>query len=358
MYNDLLFQRFEHLARLLQAYLTDTVLSQHAVAHSIAQRFQDVLECCDSISYNEPGTVEAYTILHFLDRYHRFQRVYAFLVERNIFPIQTNRKKQILDIGTGPAPALYAVSDMYNLINIFGQDKDIESLRNLQFQSDYVERSDSFRHWLHCFTEYVNYHSDTYPWHVPYHHGNFHDFQGIQLKRAIYRHNLLTSYVYREINLSYDIIILSNFLTDESQLETFREAIHQSVLRLRNGGLLVVVGAREQHYPALYDHLTHLIEHGDYNNHKFRAACTKVAEIDLRYSFSDRFGMRIKSVLQTVLNRLQDLEVAYHIPEKTRTRLYKSVQDTYDKSIAWRTIIFRKQSFVKYRRPKPTNYIQ
>lgn len=117
--NDLLFQRFEHLGILLQSFLIDRVLDEQDASGEIAQRFLDALANCNNISYDEPGLVEAYTTLHFLDRYHRFQLILRFLVEQNLLPTINTRTIQALDIGTGPAPTLYALSDIYDLIKIF-----------------------------------------------------------------------------------------------------------------------------------------------------------------------------------------------------------------------------------------------
>lgn len=345
--NDSFFQRFEHLGILLQSFLIDRVLGEQNTSGEIAQRFRDALANCNNISYDEPGLVEAYTTLHFLDRYHRFQLIFRFLVEQNLLPTTTNRTIQALDIGTGPAPTLYALSDMYDLIKMFGAEKDIEPLKGINFKSDYVERSKNFRSWLHFFTEYINMTSEQYHWDVPYHHGSYDDFKNIQLTRKIYRHNRFTSYLYREFKLSYDLIMLSNFLTTEEQLGNFKDEIYQSVLRLRNRGIFLVVGATGQPYPAIYDQLTNFIEDGRYSNYKFKASCKKVREIDFSYSYDDRFGARIKLLLQAVLGKLQEFGVEDQIPESIRNILHKTLAEEYNKQISWRALVFQKRSFVK-----------
>lgn len=182
---------------------------------------------------------------------------------------------------------------------------------------------------------------------MPYHHGSFDDFKNIQLTKKIYRHNRFTSYLYRDVKLSYDLIMLSNFLTTEEQIGNFKDEIHQSVLRLRNRGIFLVVGATGQPYPAIYDKLTNFIENGRYSNYKFKASCKKVTEIDFSYSFDDRFGARIKLLLQAVLGKLQELGVENQISDNIRNILHKTLAEDYDKQISWRVLVFQKRSFVK-----------
>ena len=42
----------------------------------ICRQIPTVLSRCDEITYNEPGVPEAYILIHFLDRYHRFQLIF------------------------------------------------------------------------------------------------------------------------------------------------------------------------------------------------------------------------------------------------------------------------------------------
>ena len=66
--------------------------------------FSTVLEQCDQISYNENGVPEAYIILHFLDRYHRFQLIFMDMLKARCFPIKETIA--MIDIGTCPEPSM------------------------------------------------------------------------------------------------------------------------------------------------------------------------------------------------------------------------------------------------------------
>lgn len=84
---------------------------------AVAVEMSDVVKNCDKIDYKSIYTAGAYAIWHLLDRYHRFQLMQAVLLENNYNFHRTDRPARIMDIGTGPAPALFAFSDCYKTLN-------------------------------------------------------------------------------------------------------------------------------------------------------------------------------------------------------------------------------------------------
>lgn len=177
--NGILYERFALLAQHLEQYILDEVLISEGVTKQIVSRFDDVIQNCDTVDYNADGVVEAYTILHFMDRYRRFQLIYLKLLEHEVFPIKSF-PIDILDVGTGPAPALFALSDIYLCLRRYGESISNENLMKLEFRPDYVEHSHRFREWLHHFTEFtyaqanMKLHEN---WVVPFQHGSFWNFQ-------------------------------------------------------------------------------------------------------------------------------------------------------------------------------------
>ncbi len=90
---NLLFERYEHLVDLFHSYIIGSpdlflnpVLEDRDASSIIVRKFSDVLGNCNNISYDEPGEVEAYVILHFLNRYRRFQRVFEYLIKKGFMP--------------------------------------------------------------------------------------------------------------------------------------------------------------------------------------------------------------------------------------------------------------------------------
>ena len=106
-----LYNRLDLLASKLERYLLSYKLTSSEDMRQVASKFSDVLKKCDLIDYQEDSTAIAYAILHFLNRYRRFQLNFLRLIEKDLLPIR-DRTINALDVGTGPGPALYALSDI------------------------------------------------------------------------------------------------------------------------------------------------------------------------------------------------------------------------------------------------------
>ena len=231
---DFLWKRFDAIATGLEKSILE-LLSEDEFARRVAAKFEEVLSRCDEIDYNDDETAVAYCILHFLPRYRMFQLIYYELLINNILPIKNNQINT-LDIGTGPGPSMYALSDIYSSLQIFGAV-------NHEFQHipDYVEQSYGFRNFLHHFTEKANayYSCDDLGWNVPYHHGSFYDFTSIDFnpKYKTYWGTCET------IKFRFNLITSSNFFTTLSQVRNQKNEIKNCVRFLRNSGIFLVVGA-------------------------------------------------------------------------------------------------------------------
>lgn len=352
---DLWFSRFCDLAELLQCFLLQHVLVNEDRVRSVAQSLDDVLRRCDKISYEEPGAVEAYAVLHFLDRYHRFQLTYRELIARGLFSIRAP-VTDLLDVGTGPGPALFAASDVYSSIKRYAHESGTEQLPEFAWKLDYVERSQAFRDWLHHFTEYVNGSRPEWPWNVPYHQGTFKEFAGVQFAQRIsnWDHDG-DDYLNFRPKLRkhrFDVTVFSNFLTTPEQVTSFQGALQDVARFLRNRGILLVVGARgtSQKYAATYDALDKAILSGRYGNWKLEARCDRVIESSvLSFSYADRFGWRIKQLLSAVLTRIEWFGRLSDVPGQTRARLTATVAPSYSRELAWELRVYRKQSRPRHR---------
>ena len=139
-------KRFLELDSLVRDFLLRQ-LRDSQVARAVGGQLVNVLQNCDAITYEEEGAVEAYAMLHFLDRYHRFQLIFAQLHVQHLMPFR-KRVLDILDVGTGPGPSMFALSDFYVDLLGLGEGPSRGS-RHPRFRIDYVERSQSFRSWLH-----------------------------------------------------------------------------------------------------------------------------------------------------------------------------------------------------------------
>lgn len=218
---DFLWNRFNSLTTALENFILN-LLSDEIFAIKVASKFEDVLSRCDEIDYSEDETAVAYCILHFLPRYRMFQMIYSKLLSESLLPLKVKKNPiRTLDIGTGPGPSMYALSDIYSSLQIFGGVSS--EFRQTQ---DYVEQSIGFRNILHHFTEIANadYRSDEIGWNVPYHHGSFRDFTSI---------NFNPTYNYwgfhKIIRFRFNLITSSNFFTTVEQIANQKNEIANCV---------------------------------------------------------------------------------------------------------------------------------
>lgn len=345
-----LARRFLELKQLLQAFLIQRITLDEGCAGDMASQLLNVLENCDAITYEEAGTAEAYALLHFLDRFHRFQLTFHRLHTLGLMPVKS-RNIDVLDVGTGPGPSMFALSDFYVAAKGTGLSLD-EGWGKQGFEIDYVERSRAFRHWLHHFTEYANYACPSKrPWWVPFHHGTFHDFKGLNFTSTRFSSeydddgDLITRTV--KVKHRYDLVVFSYFLTTRSQVQEAAKELQDCARYLRHNGILLVVGARatSRKYAEVYEEMHRVIVEGRYSNRKLKARCAPVdiGESVLRYSWGDSHGKRLKSLTATVLKQLQ-ATVPGKLPAAGEQILEESVRPEYSRKIEWQVFVFKKSA--------------
>lgn len=341
-------ERFLELKALLTEFLVEHFSRDLGQARATASQLQNVLSNCDSITYEEPGAAEAYALLHFLNRYHRFQIIFQRLHSLKLMPLKS-RDINILDVGTGPGPSMFAASDFY--VNALGKGTSRDARWGEQgFNIDYVERSSSFRNWLHHFTEHVNYCCPSRrPWWVPFHHGTFHDFSGLEFNSIRYEDDYDDDGdVFRmavKVRRRFDLIVFSNFLTTKSQVQSFRRELQDCARYLRHNGILVIVGApnRSKKYRDVYDEISNTILQGRYSNKKLVAKCKSVEILDpiMKYSWSDAYGTQVKDAIAGPYRQLLNI-ASEHIPIEAKNKLDQTILPGYSYGIEWQVSVFKK----------------
>jgi hypothetical protein len=126
-----------------QAYLQSRLGGNVQV---LAERLQDYLqfelktpECCEAFwkgikparqgcpaseHFDDYHNILAYAFVHLLDRYLRVWEVLRLLAATLLLPMP--KRLSVLDVGSGPAPALYAVTDFYRDVAAFGELNGID----------------------------------------------------------------------------------------------------------------------------------------------------------------------------------------------------------------------------------------
>jgi hypothetical protein len=361
---DELFQRFEFLAEKLESFILKYVLQSNERVALVAGRFYDVLSNCDTVNYDDDGGVEAYAILHFLDRFLRFQQIFLKMLERGLLPMKT-LPIDALDVGTGPAPALFALSDTYSSLNHFATEVSKESIGSPVLRSDYVESSTRFRDWLHAFTEHANSREadqltplQSRLWSVPYHSGSFSDFNGLDFEslRNSYFKSLIDDYaedfemdemvppprdfIIRNMigpewknAFHFDLIVFSNFLTSNEQVKRFSKELRSAGRALRNNGLILVVGARKGPYPDIYASVESILCERSYVKKRSVSRISEVRldsnEQEMKYAVKGRHGYVLKRIIRTALEAVQKYHAEAKIAPRALARMRRDSDYQY-----------------------------
>lgn len=340
--------RFDDLCSLIIQYAS-TQLKDIEFAKSVAQQLWVVVHSCNDITFDSNAQADAYALMHLADRYQRAWQSSMYLFHRRRWP-RLREPFNYLDIGTGPGPSLFALSDVYHQAQAFIHGRQwADDQRNPTFQSDYVEQSKWFRHWLHHFTEFANVKTSAHKWQVPYHYGTFNNFQQIQYDKHYlepaynrYGDEILVPRVHR---YRFSLIILSNFLTLPEHVTQFANEIRDSVRNLKNTGILMCLGApaKSDKYKALYNALHDLVHQQGYSNWRYQARCREIPSPDstLSRKSDDPSAVRLTRYFADLIALLKDAKVWRYVPTEARTYLESHAADS---GISWEVRIFRKES--------------
>jgi ribosomal protein RSM22 (predicted rRNA methylase) len=355
-----LFSNFNSVASCLEEFLCNHVFNNKGSCKLVAEKSYDVLGKCDSLGFNNVGEVYGYVSLHFLERYYRFQLIYLSMLEKGILPVR-KLQANILDIGTGPAVALYSLNDIFYLLNLYGKMNDIPLLMNFNYHFDYVERSNGFRDFLHYFTEFIN-HKVSRNYAIPYHYGTFHEYNGLNLQREKNRlrlrliDELMEDYDSADEGISrayaqyvidheetewkdryrYNMIIFSNFLTSPSGINEIQAELISDFRSLRNGGTIVFVGGSFGKYSEIYDKL--------YNILRIRYCRLVLKKPKMSHNYDDEFSKTIRDFYKNVFDHLLDSGCDIYVPEKAKEHINGIINNVEGKGKStWSLYVFQKR---------------
>lgn len=350
------YGKYLKLADGLEDFLQKKVLIASKTVDLVLNNYEIVLGKCDEITYDEPGVVIAYTIIHFLERYRRFQITILELMRTHMLSFFDIYK--VLDIGTGPSPALFAFSDIHFMMKEFIEKDNANYTAILDYSPDYVEMSEAFRSWLHHFTEHLLVKNEYISYPVPFHHGSFRDFGKINFKR---------DYDYCSINglqwtekrrkpkkYRYNTIFYSNFLTSADMVNRLEDSIVETGKWSLNKACIIVVGAVKENsnkYAETYKAIDRIYDNRCYNNYKF-TSYTNLKPIDqdkFVFSYSDKYGFRLKEFHQKVYKLFEKyVDVSdYRIADKL---INDVIDPSYSRENRWEVRIYKKKSKLRYRK--------
>ena len=236
---------FEIMKKMLSLYFD---IQDESYWKAVAAEMLNVVKNCDRINYQSRYTADAYAIWHLLDRYRRFQLMQKFLLENNYGIHLTVRPIRIMDVGTGPAPALLAFSDFYKELNSILENNAYSC------KEDYIEKSEGFREFLHRFCEIAF--CEGHKFEVPYHHGSFYDIKEFSGALDI----VSFGGIHRKKRFHPDMVIFSNFLTNEGIVEKYKVQLNEISKSMKNYGLIIVVSSKQsdKKYKKAFEEYNHL----------------------------------------------------------------------------------------------------
>jgi hypothetical protein len=305
------------LARDLETYLLRwTLQTPEEGAHFLAA-VPLVLAHCDDDIYNDQVVADAYAWVHLLERYRRTWFALCALFEVGRLPL-ARRGLEVLDVGTGPAPVLYAVSDFHAAVRAFAEEADIEGLKLEHPHLGSVEQSGAMTHLMHVLSEIGQRPRGPFgsefrdilevaPEELRRRRRKFEvdrvmEEEGIGDERTANRMVSQSGYV--DSSFRYRFVVFSNFLTTRDGVGRWREPLEAVARSLYPGGLTFVTGAVDGgKYREIYRDLVALMSRCG-----LRAVDELPAVLD---SGADASGLtQVKRVWTHVWRRLTDLGVA------------------------------------------------
>ncbi len=351
---NLLFNKFNQISESLSRFLITYIFDDEESCVKVMNCFNDVIDECNDIDFNDPANAIAFIVTHFLNRYHRFQKIGMRLLKKLLFPIRTKTylTTDILSVGCGPAPSLFALSDLFSLLKQYGRFENIDRLENLKFRTDYVEISKPFRDFLHRFVEYTNPRKLNTPTlykiifrPIPYHHGSFYNAFNLQQEKSEIR---AISRIFMDEDdfidkqkylFKYNLIIFSYFITTKEILDNLFEknVILNFCYLLRSGGLLVIVGAKG--YEEIYKKIELKLSSTRFTSFSMKKRIFELME----YDYFNKYGTKIREFNQKILNRLKELNNDDKIQIED-LELFKITQNKEPAFSKWQLLVYQKES--------------
>jgi hypothetical protein len=240
----------------------------------LASKLEPVLASCDHLTFDNGAEAIAYAALHLLDRYGRINQVLEYLIRIGRLPARV-RGARVLEVGAGPAPALYATRDFYAALLRWPGLGDVKFGPLATF--DTLDRGQAWDTFLHHLSEsLMDVRGGALEDGSLAFRRSVHQFKGFDVTQR--HHQSVAHSAARIANefddadepisdatarqmaydqgvpepSAYDMAFLCNFLTQPTMPVRFEPELRRLLFSLTPGGLLVVLGATGSSYPEIY----------------------------------------------------------------------------------------------------------
>jgi hypothetical protein len=165
----------------------------------------------------------------------------------------------VLDVGVGPGPALYATSDFYELLNLYADSHRIPGLKTPSPKLHAIEASSNMVRVMHWISEISSRSGPC--------DRDLGDFEGVDFERLreARRDAVVASLSDDSVNPDllpaisgwqdtwrFNLGIFSYFLTEESMVKATTQELHNLFRSMRAGGVVVITGAVAGRYRRVY----------------------------------------------------------------------------------------------------------
>ncbi len=252
-------------------------------ANDVVSQLRSALERCDELTFNETPDAFAYLLWHQIDRYHRVSQTLDRLFQLGILPLaKPGRPLRVLEVGSGPAPASYAAIDYYAVLADWAKSRSEVFQISSNTEAHTLDRGRAWQQIVHGLSEELlniedrqslrergpfrtRFFNITYPEFENFSPGQLHINARERMKREILDEDELWQFQldtdYQDLNQyaatrvspsAYDLIIVANFVTSSSMMDSFKAELENLANSLVPGGILLTLSGRNQKYKDLW----------------------------------------------------------------------------------------------------------
>jgi hypothetical protein len=295
--------------------LLDEPLDEPTIANDFMNAIPDILGKCNDDIYELPLRPEAYAYIHLLERYRRTWRVLVELTRTGNLPL-ARYGVRTLDVGTGPAPVLYAVDDFYGALARFAETHRIEPLRLPMPELSAVEGSRRMAQFFHQFSERAGRASG--PFGAEWQDFRLFDPAGRRVgalrarvddivdeddtSEAFARRWVDENEGWRQGLHTYRLCFFSNFLTTTDWLEEIEDRVGMAFGAVTPGGVVVITGSDKTRYRDIYARVEEIAEAAGFRRLETEQTFPPVD--------GDPYAQSIKRFYAAIWRRLVELDVA------------------------------------------------
>lgn len=250
--------------------------SDRRVAALVADSLRTTLSSCDALAFDDNASTLAYLLWHQVDRYHRVGEALDSLFERGVLPIaKADRSLKVLEVGSGPAPASYAVAHYYTALGMWSRMVDSNFEISMGVDLHTIDRGSAWGSLVHTLSEELPAHGGR-PSRVRLFGTTYDELAGFSPMRThvearehhkrvslqddeswLYRSQLEYEELERAAAATapasaYDMIVVSNFLTNAEMLENLRGDLEVLANSLVPGGVLMALSGTGPKYVDMW----------------------------------------------------------------------------------------------------------